>query len=121
MSATAARNETPLILLWSVLVFAALGVVLWKSEHHSIHDLADRASRGEMTAASPDSLVSPARSVAAIQAMEGQVAPEEVVESLYITPVNGYALVRDARGNERRIGVDIKLHVKAQNWDDNST
>src|SRR5438045_624837 len=101
MSATAGRNETPLILLWSVLVLAALGVVLWKSEHRSLHNLADRAARGEITAASPDSLVSAARSVAAIHALEQQVGPEELVEYVNLSPVDGYMLVRDARGHER--------------------
>jgi hypothetical protein len=109
-------REGPILALFALLVFAAVGVVLWREEHDALHDPVKKGERGELVGIEGDSLVRAENFARALREIGERMAPGDVVLSLRLSPVRVDANVRDETGQARILNVDAGFGVTSREF-----
>ena len=103
------RSEGPLVALFVVLTLAASAWVLWRSEHHAVHDPSEKAARGEVQGLAELSLFHPGNLRAALAKVDASSRP--LISNLRIAADRVSVTTRDSDGNRSVVNVDPGLKV----------
>jgi hypothetical protein len=107
--------------LFVVLAFAALALVLWQTDRHELDSPVVLARDLDGHALSAHSLVRAANLAAALKAVSGDLAADEQVVGLRLTPVELSTRVRDDHGQVRLVDVDLAGQLHSTDWATDTT
>lgn len=104
------------IRLFVVAFFAAFAVLFTAEERHRLNDPAQKASRGEITAGSGDSLLRATNLRKALTAAQAEVPRNVTVESVRITPSRVDLTVAQPDGAQYELAVDPSMTVQKDDY-----
>lgn len=99
------------IRLFVLLFIAAFAVLFTTTEQDRLHDPAQRASRGDITYKTADSLIKHGNLTKALAALKAKSPANATVESLRITPTRIDATVAQSDGAQFELSVDPAFKV----------
>ena len=104
------------IRLFVIVFFAAFAVLFASEEHRRMNDPKEKASRGEVTLTSGDSLVKTANLRKALNAVKAKSPANATVESLRITPTRVDVTVAQSDGAQFELSVDPSYEVSKDTY-----
>lgn len=104
------------IRLFVLVFFAAFAVLFTAEERHRLNDPVQKASRGEITAASGESLLRAANLRKALTAAQAEVPRNVTVESVRITPSRVDLTVAQPDGAQYELAVDPSMKVQKDDY-----
>lgn len=104
------------IRLFVVAFFAAFAVLFTAEERHRLNDPVQKASRGEITAASGESLLRATNLRKALTAAKAKVPSNVTVESVRITPSRIDITVAQPDGAQFELAVDPSMEVQKDDY-----
>jgi hypothetical protein len=109
-------GEGLILTVFALLVFAAVGVVLWREEHDALHDPVKKGERGELVGTEGASLVRAENFARALGRVGDRTQTGDVIVSLRLSPVRVDAQVRDETGRQRILQVDAGFGVTSRDF-----
>ena len=104
-------TETPVLVLWAILVVAAAVYVIGGAEHRALKDPIQRFARGDITAQSPEAMFRRANLAAALPLIRAAMKPGEGVGNLKASIDEVSVDTVDRFDNRRELRVDLKHHL----------
>jgi hypothetical protein len=113
-------NETVILVLFFIVSLASVGYLLYHEEHRLLHDPNAKAERGEIVGVTGDSLASPENFTRALQEIDAELGPNDVINSVRLSAVRVDVTARDEKGKQRIVSVDPSFDVSTRDFGESS-
>jgi len=107
-------SEGPLLFLFLVLTLAASAYVLYRAEHHALHDPKEKAARGEIQGLNSQSLFMPANFRRALAKIDAGDYP--LISTIRVAADRVNATARDTDGTRRVLTIDPGFGVDSSDF-----